>query len=55
MTETDLPLCLDNDEHLLALDSAIDRLAVEHPDAAELTKLHCFAGLDIPEAGRVLD
>jgi RNA polymerase sigma factor (TIGR02999 family) len=54
ITETDLPLSLDNDEHLLALDSAIDRLAVEHPDAAELTKLHCFAGIDIPEAGRAL-
>ena len=54
ITEGDLPLCLDNDEHLLALDSAIDRLAAEHPEAAELTKLHCFAGIDIPEAARVL-
>jgi RNA polymerase sigma factor (TIGR02999 family) len=54
ITENDLPLRLDNDEHLLALDSAIDRLAAEHPEAAELTKLHCFAGIDIPEAAQVL-
>jgi RNA polymerase sigma factor (TIGR02999 family) len=54
ITENDLPLCLDNDEHLLALDSAIQRLTHEHPEAAELTKLHCFVGIDIPEAGRVL-
>jgi RNA polymerase sigma factor (TIGR02999 family) len=54
ITETDLPLCLDNDEHLLALDSAIERLSAEHPEAAELTKLHCFAGIDIPAAARVL-
>jgi RNA polymerase sigma factor (TIGR02999 family) len=54
ITEDDLPLRLDNDEHLLALDSAIERLTQQHPEAAELTKLHCFAGIDIPEAGRVL-
>jgi RNA polymerase sigma factor (TIGR02999 family) len=54
LTEDDLPLCLDNDEHLFALDSAIDRLAAQHPEAAELTKLHCFAGIDIPEAARAL-
>lgn len=53
-TENDLPLRLDNDEHLLALDSAIERLTREHPEAAELTKLHCFAGIDISEAARVL-
>jgi RNA polymerase sigma factor (TIGR02999 family) len=54
ITESDLPLRLDNDEHLLALDSAIERLTREHPEAAELTKLHCFAGIDIAEAARVL-
>jgi len=54
IAENDLPLRLDNDEHLLALDSAIERLTLEHPEAAELTKLHCFAGIDISEAARVL-
>ena len=54
ISENDLPLSLENDEQLLALDSAIDRLAIEHPEAAELMKLHCFAGIDIPEAARVL-
>lgn len=54
ITETALAHCLDNDEHLLALDSAIERLSADHPEAAELTKLHCFMGLDIPEAARVL-
>jgi RNA polymerase sigma factor (TIGR02999 family) len=54
LTENDLPLCLNNDEQLLALDAAIDRLASEHPEAANLTKLHCFAGIDIPDAGKAL-
>jgi RNA polymerase sigma factor (TIGR02999 family) len=52
--ENDLPLCLDDDDHLLALDAAIDRLASAYPEAAELTKLLCFAGIDISDAARAL-
>jgi RNA polymerase sigma factor (TIGR02999 family) len=54
IVEADLPLDFQNDDHLLALDSAIQRLAEEHPDAAELIKLHCFAGMEVEDAGRVM-
>jgi RNA polymerase sigma factor (TIGR02999 family) len=54
LVEADLPLCLDNDEHLLALDGALRRMADEHPDAAQLIELHCFARLEIDEAAKVL-
>jgi len=42
-----------NDE-LLAIDEALDRLAVIEPQVAELVKLRYFAGLTIPEAAAVL-
>lgn len=41
----------DDVDDLLALDEALDRLAREHPDAAELVKLIYFAGLNLGEAG----
>ena len=37
---------------LLALDEALDRLAGEDAAAAEIVKLHFFAGLSLEEAGR---
>ena len=40
------------DEELLALDEALTRLAVEHPEQAELVKLRYFAGLSIEDAAR---
>lgn len=40
---------------LLALDSALDRLAHESPHEAELVKLRYFAGLSLEEAAAVLD
>jgi len=49
-----IPIRLDDGEQLLAFDSALERLAVEHPDAAQLVKLHCFAGLDIEDAALAL-
>jgi RNA polymerase sigma factor (TIGR02999 family) len=39
-----------NVHDLLALDEALDRLAVEHPSKAELVKLLYFAGLNLDEA-----
>lgn len=39
---------------LLALDEALDRLAAEDPQKAELVKLRFFAGLDEQEAADVL-
>jgi RNA polymerase sigma factor (TIGR02999 family) len=40
----------DNVDDLLALDEALDRLAAEDPDKAELVKLLYFAGLNLEEA-----
>jgi RNA polymerase sigma factor (TIGR02999 family) len=44
----------DKIDDLLALDQALKRLAVEHPDKAELIKLLYFAGLNLEEAGSAL-
>ncbi len=41
-------------EELLAVDEALERLALEEPQAAELVKLHYFAGLSIDQAAEVL-
>jgi RNA polymerase sigma factor (TIGR02999 family) len=38
------------DDHLLALDEALTRLAAAEPQVAELVKLRYFAGLTVPEA-----
>ena len=45
----------EDDQDLLALDAALDRLAGEDPLAAELVKLRFFAGLTIPQAAQMLD
>jgi RNA polymerase sigma factor (TIGR02999 family) len=42
------------DDQLLAIDEALDQLAREHPQKAELVKLRYFAGLSIEEAASVL-
>ena len=42
------------DADLLDLDSALDRLAVVQPQAAELVKLKFFAGLTLHEAGAAI-
>jgi RNA polymerase sigma factor (TIGR02999 family) len=39
---------------LLALDEALNRLAAEHPDKAELVKLRYFAGLSIDDTAHAL-
>jgi RNA polymerase sigma factor (TIGR02999 family) len=41
-------------EDLLALDEALNRLAAEHPDKAELVKLRYFAGLSIDDTAHAL-
>jgi RNA polymerase sigma factor (TIGR02999 family) len=43
------------DETLLALDDAVEKLAIESPEKAELVKLRYFTGLSIAEAARALD
>lgn len=50
----EFPICLDDGEHVLALNSALERLEQQHAEAAELVKLHCFVGLDIEDAALAL-
>ena len=47
-------LAAESSDELLALDEALDRLAVGDNQAAELIKLRYFAGLTIPQAAEVL-
>lgn len=42
------------DDELLALHEALDRLADEHPEKAELVKLRYFAGMSADEAASAL-
>jgi RNA polymerase sigma factor (TIGR02999 family) len=51
----DVQLALDTpDDDLLALDEALEKLAADYPEKAELVKLRFFAGLSVEEAGRLL-
>jgi len=52
--EPDLAAAPEVREDLLALDEALDRLAIEDPIKAELVKLRFFAGLTLPEAAKAL-
>jgi RNA polymerase sigma factor (TIGR02999 family) len=50
----DIPIDTEDDERLLAINAAVDKLTLEHPQIAELVKLRCFVGLEISEAARAL-
>jgi RNA polymerase sigma factor (TIGR02999 family) len=50
----EIPIDTNDDESLLAISAAVDKLAAEHPQVAEIVKLRCFAGLDIAEAAQTL-
>ena len=43
-----------NEDELLAVHDALDQLAAEDPEKAELVKLRFFAGLTLEEAGSVM-
>ena len=43
------------DEELLAIHDALDRLAADDPQAAQLVKLRYFSGLSLEEAAEVLN
>jgi RNA polymerase sigma factor (sigma-70 family) len=43
-----------NDEQLFGVNEALDRLAAQNPDKAELVKLRYFVGLTIAEAAEAL-
>lgn len=51
----DIPVDTEDDERLLAINDAVDKLTVEHPQIAELVKLRCFVGLEVSEAARALN
>jgi DNA-directed RNA polymerase specialized sigma24 family protein len=40
---------------LLAVHEALDKLAVEDPEAAQLVKLRYFIGMSMPEAAEALE
>jgi RNA polymerase sigma factor (TIGR02999 family) len=44
----------ENDQELLAVNEALDKLATEHPAEAELVKLRYFVGMTIEEAADAL-
>jgi RNA polymerase sigma factor (TIGR02999 family) len=50
----DIPIDTEDDEQVLAINAALDKLTIEHPQIAELVKLRCFVGLEVTEAARVL-
>jgi RNA polymerase sigma factor (TIGR02999 family) len=54
--DLDTELCVSHeaDDSLLALDDALQRLADDDPQSAELVKLRYFAGLTIPQAAEIL-
>ena len=48
-----LPIATDPDR-LLAINDALERLATEEPQCAEVVKLHCFVGMTHPEIAEAL-
>ena len=44
----------DSDETVLAMNDALEALARESPQKAEIVKLHYFTGLEYPEIARAL-
>src|SRR5262245_21608463 len=48
------PAAPEDSDELLALDEALDRLAADDPQAAELVRLRFYAGLPIPEVAQLL-
>ena len=53
LSQVDVAMTADDDT-LLLVSEALDKLAVEAPEKAELIKLRYFAGLSIPEAAQAL-
>jgi len=52
--EVEIPLIVADDERLLAVDEALEKLAAVHPRKAELVKLRYFTGMTFEEAASVL-
>lgn len=54
LDEMEIPLVVVDDERLLAVDDALEKLAAVHPRKAELVKLRYFTGMTFEEAASVL-
>ena len=54
LIECDLAVAEPDDARLLALDEALQKLALEDPQKAELIRLRYFAGLTIEETAEIL-
>ena len=54
LDEMEIPLVVADDERLLAVDDALEKLAAIHPRKAELVKLRYFTGMTFEEAAAVL-
>src|SRR4051812_18414756 len=52
--DVEIPLNTEDEDLLLAVSAAIDKLTLENAEVAALVKLRCFAGLETSEAARVL-
>lgn len=52
--EVELAATSEDDDQLLAMSAAIDKLDSEHPQVAELVKLRYFVGLEVKEAALAL-
>jgi len=50
----DVKLAVENDDLLLAVNDALEKLAVAHKQKAELVKLRYFVGMTVEEAAQVL-
>jgi len=55
LDESEIPMVASDDERLLGVDEALERLAACHPRQAELVKLRYFVGMTFEEAASVLD
>ncbi len=54
LDEMEIPIGIADDERLLAVDEALEKLAAVEPGGAELVKLRYFTGLSFEEAATVL-
>ena len=54
LDEIEIPIGIADDERLLAVDEALEKLAAVEPGEAELVKLRYFTGLSFEEAAAVL-
>ena len=55
LDESEIPMVASDDERLLGVDEALERLAAHHPRQAELVKLRYFVGMTFEEAACVLN